>query len=156
LTMRSDREHQLPTLPGEPPDPRDLPIGCPFAPRCAHHQPACDEAPPPLVPTRTHDAMAACIRLDELQGDVMGASPEWPPQSTTLADYGNPSGPALVLSGVTKAFSLRGAKRGQRQLQALRGIDLEVVRGGSVALVGESGCGKSTLLRVVAGLLKAD
>jgi peptide/nickel transport system ATP-binding protein len=38
----------------------------------------------------------------------------------------------------------------------LRGVDLEVVRGGSVALVGESGCGKSTLLRVVAGLLKHD
>ena len=36
LTMRSDREHQLPTLPGEPPDPRDLPNGCAFAPRCAH------------------------------------------------------------------------------------------------------------------------
>ncbi|MDQ1479282.1 MAG: peptide/nickel transport system ATP-binding protein ddpF, partial [Actinomycetota bacterium] len=162
LTMTSDREHQLPTLPGEPPDPRELPDGCAFAPRCAHHAPECDAAPPPLVAAGTHDGVAACIRLDEVHRPTTAlqtaatVTPEWPPQSTTLADYGNPEGSALVLSGVTKEFSLRGAKRGQRRLQALRGIDLEVVRGGAVALVGESGCGKSTLLRVVAGLLRAD
>ena len=156
LTMRSDREHQLPTLPGEPPDPRELPNGCAFAPRCAHHAPACDDAAPPLVAAGTHDGVAACIRLGELQREQAAPLTEWPPQSTTLADYGNPAGPALVMAGVTKSFTLRGGKRGQRTLQALRGVDLEVVRGGAVALVGESGCGKSTLLRVVAGLLDAD
>ena len=161
LTMTSDRDHQLPTLPGEPPDPRELPEGCAFAPRCAHHEESCSVAPPPLVASGTHDGVAACIRLGDIHHPktptpASSPTPEWPPQSTTLADYGNPAGPALVLSGVTKEFSLRGAKRGHRRLQALRGIDLEVVRGGAVALVGESGCGKSTLLRVVAGLLESD
>jgi len=35
-------------------------------------------------------------------------------------------------------------------------IDLEVEKGGRVAVIGPSGSGKSTLLRIVAGLLKPD
>ncbi len=37
-------------------------------------------------------------------------------------------------------------------VQALSGIDLEVVSGEFVAVLGPSGCGKSTLLRLIAGL----
>ncbi|MCW3097430.1 MAG: ssuB [Chthonomonadaceae bacterium] len=40
--------------------------------------------------------------------------------------------------------------------QVLQGIDLEVLPGEFVALVGRSGCGKSTLLRLVAGLETRD
>jgi peptide/nickel transport system ATP-binding protein len=157
LTMLSGRERQLPTLPGEPPDPRELPDGCAFAPRCAQHTEACDAAAPALVPAGTHDGLAACINLGEFRRLAMTEpAPEWPALSTTLAEYGNPTGPALVLHDIHKNFRLHGAKKGRRTLHALRGVDLEVARGGAVALVGESGCGKSTLLRVVAGLLDAD
>jgi peptide/nickel transport system ATP-binding protein len=38
---------------------------------------------------------------------------------------------------------------------ALTGIDLEVVRGATVGVIGESGSGKSTLARVIAGLVPA-
>ncbi len=156
LTLTTDRERQLPTLPGEPPDPRAHPPGCAFAPRCALREDKCEEAPPALRPAGTHEGIAACIQLGEQRRIAMTiAAPEWPRQETTLADYGNPSDSALVVKGVTKSFTLRGGRR-RRKLQALRGVDLEVVRGGSVALVGESGCGKSTLLRVVAGLMKQD
>jgi NitT/TauT family transport system ATP-binding protein len=49
----------------------------------------------------------------------------------------------LVVSGLNKRFG---------ELDALRGINLEVDRGEFIALVGPSGCGKTTFLRIVAGL----
>jgi len=54
---------------------------------------------------------------------------------------------AVRLRGVHKAYD-DGAVRHE----VLRGVDLEVVTGELVALVGPSGSGKSTLLNVVAGI----
>lgn len=58
---------------------------------------------------------------------------------------------AVQLRGATRVFR-SGPPWARGTLHALRGVDLDVARGESVALVGESGCGKSTLLRIVAGL----
>jgi putative ABC transport system ATP-binding protein len=41
-------------------------------------------------------------------------------------------------------------------VHVLRGVDLELAEGGSLALTGESGSGKSTLLHLVAGLDEPD
>jgi peptide/nickel transport system ATP-binding protein/oligopeptide transport system ATP-binding protein len=42
------QRHRLAAIPGSVPSPRDLPPGCPFAPRCAHREDACDAAMPEL------------------------------------------------------------------------------------------------------------
>jgi oligopeptide/dipeptide ABC transporter ATP-binding protein len=55
--------------------------------------------------------------------------------------------PLLEIRGLRKVFG-----HGSRAVPALRGVDLDVDRGETVALVGESGCGKTTLGRVVVGL----
>ena len=56
LTFAARRDGPLPTLAGEPPDPRALPPGCPFAPRCSLHEEACDAELPTLVPAGRHPA----------------------------------------------------------------------------------------------------
>jgi len=42
----------------------------------------------------------------------------------------------------------------RRKFRALAGVDLDVEKGGIVALIGPSGCGKTTLLYVLAGIIK--
>jgi len=45
-------------------------------------------------------------------------------------------------------------QRGHKEVRAVNGIDLEIRRGSSVAIVGPSGAGKSTLLHMLGGLDK--
>jgi peptide/nickel transport system ATP-binding protein len=51
-------------LPGDPPDPRDLPGGCTFAPRCPRAVDRCREAEPDLE-GHGEGRLAACIRVGE-------------------------------------------------------------------------------------------
>ena len=48
--------------------------------------------------------------------------------------------------------SLKQVVKSYGQVEAIHGIDLDVVDGEFLVLVGPSGCGKSTLLRMIAGL----
>ena len=51
-------------LAGDPPDPRELPTGCSFAPRCPRVVDKCREAEPALLQLEGQRA-AACIRVGE-------------------------------------------------------------------------------------------
>lgn len=51
-------------LAGDPPDPRELPTGCSFAPRCPRVADKCRTAEPPLLPLEGGRA-AACVRVGE-------------------------------------------------------------------------------------------
>lgn len=57
----------------------------------------------------------------------------------------NPEAWAIEVKGVTKVFGSR---------LALRGVDLEVKKGGFLTIFGSNGAGKTTLIKVLATLLK--
>ncbi|WP_407152739.1 ABC transporter ATP-binding protein [Bradyrhizobium sp. ORS 86] len=57
----------------------------------------------------------------------------------------------LRVTGLTKSY-----RTTSENVAVLRGVDLAVATGESVALTGESGSGKSTLLHLIAGLDAAD
>jgi putative ABC transport system ATP-binding protein len=58
---------------------------------------------------------------------------------------------AVRCRGLTKTYGT-----GDASVMALRGIDLDVVRGELLMVVGPSGCGKTTLISVVAAILGQD
>jgi oligopeptide/dipeptide ABC transporter ATP-binding protein len=47
---RREQSQRLTQIEGAPPDMRQTPKGCPFAPRCPYKLPVCDEVMPPLIP----------------------------------------------------------------------------------------------------------
>ena len=70
------------------------------------------------------------------------------------------SGPMSTLAPATTAVSLRGLHKSfpgpNGPVHAVRGIDLDIARGETVALLGPNGAGKSTTIEMVLGLTAPD
>ncbi len=61
------------------------------------------------------------------------------------------AGPMIAIRGLHKTYALDGV-----EIQALRGIDLDVAEGEFLAIMGPSGSGKSTLMNILGCLDIAD
>jgi putative ABC transport system ATP-binding protein len=59
----------------------------------------------------------------------------------------NSEAPAIEIRGLSKSFG-----SGETQVRALEAVDLDIERGGMVAIMGPSGSGKSTLLHLLGAL----
>lgn len=144
-------------IPGSPPNPLDLPPGCPYAPRCPNVQDDCRVHLIELEPRPVGDGagLVACLHPEPPvpSAEVPAPTPR-PPASELVAE--EPL--ALELRGVSKSFSLSSGRFGrtQEELHAVSDVTLGLRQGQVLALVGESGSGKTTTLRMACGLLKPD
>ncbi|WP_313810789.1 ABC transporter ATP-binding protein [Glutamicibacter sp.] len=138
-------EHRLRPIEGSLPSLLIPPTGCAFAPRCELATEQCHTQLPPLAEHR-EGRLAACFYPDtEL------AQPE-PVLARTEAKAAG-AAPIIDAKGIELSFTA-GSWPHKRQVQVLKGVDLQLFPGETLGLVGESGCGKSTLVRVIAGLLQ--
>ncbi len=55
-----------------------------------------------------------------------------------------------------KVIEVKGLQKSFKQLQVLKGVDLEVEKGSIFALLGSNGAGKTTIVKILSTLLKAD
>jgi peptide/nickel transport system ATP-binding protein len=125
---------------------------CSFAARCDWVQPRCRAGTPPLVEVAP-GRISACLRFGEIRDEMRALRRSaFAEDAAPGATVSPPLPPLLRLVDVRKTFRLRGA----RQVQAVKGVSLDLMPGESVGIVGESGSGKTTLARCVVGLETPD
>ena len=143
---------RLTTIEGAPPDPLGIPSGCRFAPRCPFRIAKCDEHPALLDLAPGRKARCWVTQSGEPLPPPMAAqtatavSTAVPkPSETAIAE------PLLKVRGLVKHFPLPrdGLFGPKKVVRAVGGVDLDVIEGETVGVVGESGCGKSTFARLV-------
>ncbi len=157
LPSVEQRNHALQTIEGQVPAPHRYPSGCRFAARCHMVQEACRSVDPTLLPIEDGHS-AACLLYDEpRQGrkvvPVEVRTP--PPPRPRLLDQAD-SAPLIRLEGIKVHFPIRKGvlKKTVGYVKAVDGIDLEIRKGQTLAVVGESGCGKTTLGRALLQLIR--
>jgi oligopeptide/dipeptide ABC transporter ATP-binding protein len=65
LPMLGRPDPRLLPMVGRPPDPANLPAGCPFAPRCHRARPECEAGDVPLVETGGDGRAVRCLFPEE-------------------------------------------------------------------------------------------
>ncbi|GAA3758236.1 ABC transporter ATP-binding protein [Streptomyces tremellae] len=158
-TVESGVPRPLVPIGGEPPALVGLPVGCPFASRCAVAVDACRTAEPELRAVPGHGDVA-CVRADAVADGSLD-----PTGSAAADDRGQDSARTaagevvLRVEDLARTFPVtRGAvlKRRVGTLHAVNGVSFELRAGETLGLVGESGSGKTTTLLEILRLRRPE
>ncbi|MBK7422320.1 MAG: ABC transporter ATP-binding protein [Propionivibrio sp.] len=151
LPELSRRGGRLETIAGQVPALSVMPSGCRFAERCPHAWARCrDESP------GWHDAggghRVRCHLLAEPDRVLVSQAKADAPASPLLT----PDSSLLAVENLLVHFPIRRGvlQRTVGHVKAVDGVALELLRGRTLALVGESGCGKTTVGKAILQLIQ--
>ena len=128
----------LPSIPGAPPRPGELAMGCRFASRCPHQEAICQ-------------SLAPLLRLDSTGRQVRcHLSVE---QDRHVSSRIAMSDSLLTVENLSKRYRKRTQLFGKPQWHSvLENVSFTIIRGETLAVTGPSGSGKTTLARLLSGL----
>lgn len=160
LPELAEPRKQLATIPGTVPSLIDLPAGCRFRDRCLFAYERCSQLPQMLNASDAENHLARCWLLDPHDQHEPETTYEWE-EEYVGSEVSSPQPqqddtPILQVEELKISFPVgtdwRGRPRGH--VHALNGLDLTLMRGETLGIVGESGCGKSTLGQAIMGMLR--
>ncbi len=174
--LDQDKGQELYSIPGLPPDLRNPPRACRFAPRCAFATQVCREEDPPLGgedPKHQfacfHPRDSSATNLGDLGSELIAEAEK---NKALVASFGkelelldtaiepevalpaaDANAPEFVLEfrDVVKEFPVTAGAVLRRRIGAVHAVtdvNLGIRTGETFGLVGESGCGKTTLGRL--------
>ena len=143
------RQQRLRAIPGNIPNPAELPKGCAFHPRCRFAIAACRRDAPPLEDSgKGHSTR--CLRSSEMP--VLLANERDAAPAPIVAGMAGPAATSrrlLEVKGLRVSFPTSGGR-----VQAVSNISFDIGAGEVVGLVGESGSGKTTVGQAILRLVE--
>jgi len=151
-----DKRHRtLDVITGFVPSLRTEFRGCRFAVRCNRVMPVCHEQVPPWGKMANGQRVMCHLYTD---GDPAAVPPSPAGAVATAAQTPRSSvdEPLLQVTGLKVHFPIHAGvfRRTVGHVRAVDGVDLQIARGQTLALVGESGCGKTTVGKSILQLIR--
>ena len=155
----SRRGGRLETIGGQVPALSAMPDGCRFAARCPHAMARC-RVESPAWRELGDGHRVRCHLYEVAARPEYAALPDNEPQITApLIPLAEPGvSPLLAVADLRVHFPIRRGvlQRTVGQVRAVDGVSFELMRGRTLALVGESGCGKTTVGKAILQLIAAN
>ncbi len=151
------RGKALDTIPGSVPPATSYPKGCHFSGRCPREMQGCASIEPPLAEWAPGHH-AACHLYDPSFMSKPHSKPirQEPDVAAPLSVPPAERESLLDIKGLKTWYPIKKGvlKRTVGHVRAVDGIDLDVKKGSTLALVGESGCGKTTAGKSILQLIR--
>ena len=137
-----DESYELKTIPGLVPPATDYGEGCLFADRCSHTMDVCRQHDSKIYKVGQGHTVRCHLFEEGVDQAAVQEEPRTPAPQKPIGHE-----PLITVQGLKTWFPVRKGvfRRIANYVKAVDHVDLELIKGSTVALVGESGCGKTTL-----------